>query len=132
MGVSLRWAEEADFSNLKRERIDRWADGQPHEPWVGQAITAVDGKKVLGIAGLAVNSDGLASGWLLGSMALRKKPMVLHRLVKRALGNVLASEQVRRIEVKVFDKEPVTVRWVERLGFSPRGQGRYVMEKENG
>ncbi len=96
------------------------AISEPQNPRAGVAFTLMDGDRVLGCAGL-VPVGNHAEAWAVLTDALRARPMLLHRLAKRALAmqdthwpkRLLA---IARIESRTSQK------WLERLGFARIGE----------
>ena len=118
--MEIRRAEASDFARIKPEAMDGWA---AHEirvhpetmaDWCGRAFTAVVDGEPVGIAGIAVEGS-VGRAWMIGSVALRGRPMFLHRVVKRALASIRTNPLIGRIEIEAL--HPVAERWAERLGF---------------
>lgn len=83
----------------------------------GCSFTAMDGDRVLAIAGVVPLWEGRAEAWALLSANIRRDFLAIHHAVERWL-------QVcpfRRVEAAVDAEFPEAVRWVERLGFEREG-----------
>jgi len=131
--------EKNDINELDLEPIDYWTrvddDIMFCNGWIGNAFSVVDETgKVIGVSGLSVDSEGIGTGWLIGSAALRSRPLFLHRMVKRLCKHIINDSEVRQLRVTVDPKSDVAIRWVERLGFELDRKSnmgaRYVMEKQ--
>ncbi len=79
----------------------------------GGALTLVGDDGVLGSGGLVAVGDDRAEGWVVLSAALRRRPMVLHRMVSR----VLAEAPFRCVGASVRRGFVAGERWLLRLGF---------------
>ncbi|MHA1563690.1 MAG: hypothetical protein ACTSX7_00135 [Alphaproteobacteria bacterium] len=91
----------------------------PLVPRPGIAFTLLDGERVLGCAGL-VPMGGHAEAWAMVSDALRARPMMLHRLVIRALRMQDLHWPKRLLAIARIDSR-TSQKWLERLGFTPIG-----------
>ena len=90
----------------------------------GGALTLVGGDGVLGCGGLVAVGGDRAEAWVVLSNTLRRRPVVLHRAVARAL----AVAPFACVGATVRRGFAAGQRWVERLGFVAVGAtaGDYV------
>ncbi len=100
-------------------------------PRPGVAFSLLDADRVLGCAGL-VPMAGHAEAWALISDELRARPMILHRLVVRALR--MLDDRWPTPLLAVVQTESRTARnWLERLGFRRNGRdANWVCYERNG
>ena len=135
--IEIRPMKREDFRVLEHQPIDDWAAYDAFggigeiEAWVGRAFTAVEDGKPIGISGFSLDENGVGRGWLIGSAALREKPMFMHRTIKKMLGYLRARPEVKRIEITVERSYKPAIAWAERLGFRLEETGdeyaRYVI-----
>ena len=86
----------------------------------GLAYTLVDDDTVLGCAGLMVSGRvGLA--WAALSDAIRARPFILHRTVKRKLDQIVIEHELEQVVSTVNNDFSAGRRWIERLGFCQEG-----------
>lgn len=83
----------------------------------GGALTLVGNDGVLGCGGLIALGDDRAEAWVVMSPTLRARPMVLHRVVSRAL----AASPFARVGASVRRDFAEGGRWLARLGFERAG-----------
>ncbi len=86
----------------------------------GPAFTIVQRDSVLGCGGVIVAGD-MGHAWAVLSDALRARPMVLHREVKRHLDQIDREFRLEQIFATVYEGFPAGRRWLERLGFREEG-----------
>ncbi len=86
----------------------------------GPAYTLVDGDTVLGCAGVMV-SGRIGLAWAALSDAIRARPLVLHRTVKRKLNQVVTQLDLKQVVSTVNNDFAAGRRWIERLGFCQEG-----------
>ncbi len=86
----------------------------------GTAFSGVEAGRVLGCAGIVIRgSAGVA--WAVLSDSLRKRPMVLHRAVKRGMRKIIEENGLKRLEASCIEGFESAARWLERLGFESNG-----------
>jgi hypothetical protein len=89
----------------------------------GPAFTLIDSDGTpLGAGGLVPLWRGVVQGWVFASDQLRRRPLVLHRAVRRGLAMAETGLGLHRIQITVHEDFAASRRWVERLGF--RFEGR--------
>ena len=135
--IEIRPMERDDFRLLDRQPMDEWASYETFggigevESWVGHAFTAVEDGKPIGISGFSLSETGIGRGWLIGSAALRGKPIFLHRTIKKLIKHLRDHPSVKRIEITVARDCRQAQHWAKRLGFHLEETGdeysRYVM-----
>lgn len=82
----------------------------------GPAFTLMEEGRPLGCGGLLI--DGAqAAAWTFISDALRRRPLLLHRTVKRALPALAGHYALRRVSAEAHADFDAARRWLERLGF---------------
>ncbi|GAB4391007.1 MAG: hypothetical protein Tsb0032_00390 [Kiloniellaceae bacterium] len=82
----------------------------------GPAFTLIGEGRALGCGGLVVE-EGEGRAWAFLSEALRQRPLLLHRTVKRALPALAAHYALKRITAEAHADFAGARRWLERLGF---------------
>ena len=87
---------------------------------MGPAFTLIDGDTVLGCAGVIV-SGRVGEAWAALSDAIRTRPLVLHRTVKRKLNQIVIEHGLLQVISTVYRDFAAGRRWVERLGFRQEG-----------
>lgn len=84
---------------------------------VGPAFTLMESGSVLGCGGLVIDSaEGRA--WAFLSQRLRRRPMLLHRTVKRALPALAAHYDLESVSAEAQVDFAAARSWLRRLGFS--------------
>lgn len=106
--------------HLRQLREAEHAISEPQDPRAGAAFTLMDGDRVLGCAGL-VPVGNHAEAWAVLTDALRARPMLLHRLAKRALAVQDAHWPKRLLAIARIESR-TSQKWLERLGFSQIGE----------
>lgn len=82
----------------------------------GPAFTLMEKRRALGCAGLVIEgSEGRA--WAFLSDALRRRPLLLHRTVKRALPALAEHYELKSLSAEAHADFAAARRWLERLGF---------------
>ncbi|MGD1878325.1 MAG: hypothetical protein ACFB13_12610 [Kiloniellaceae bacterium] len=82
----------------------------------GPAFTLMEGGRALGCGGLLIEG-GEARAWAFLSEALRRRPVLLHRTVKRALPALARHYELRTVRAGAHAEFATGRRWLERLGF---------------
>ncbi|MEQ8356738.1 MAG: hypothetical protein RH942_14440 [Kiloniellaceae bacterium] len=82
----------------------------------GPAFTLVQEGRALGCGGLLVEGDR-AQAWAFLSETLRRRPMLLHRTVRRALPALIAHYGLTSVSAEAHEDFAAARRWLERLGF---------------
>lgn len=85
--------------------------------WDGNAVTAREDGRTLGICGFALSGD-TAKAWIVLSDDLAARPVTITRLAKHALPFLAQLPGVKRIEGEV--STPAARKWAEWLGFEYR------------
>lgn len=83
----------------------------------GLAFTAMEGERVLAMAGVLPRWEGRAEAWALLSGDLRRHFVRIHRAVRQ----FLETTDIRRIETAVDASFPEGLAWAEMLGFENEG-----------
>ena len=83
----------------------------------GPAFTLMEGSRALGCGGVAIE-DGEGRAWAFLSDALRRRPLLLHRTVKRALPALIAHCGLTSVTAEAHVDFEAARRWLERLGFT--------------
>jgi hypothetical protein len=81
----------------------------------GPAFTVIEGGHVLGCGGLIQRAPQSPLAWVLLSDALRRRPVLLHRLARRLLARMAARQG--EIAASLDPGDAPARRWAERLGF---------------
>ena len=84
----------------------------------GPAWTALDGGRVLGVAGLGQHWPGRSEAWCLIG---RGVPPMAWVAIHRAVLRVLADAGIRRVEATARQGFDGAGRWLKLLGFYPEG-----------
>lgn len=86
----------------------------------GVAFTAFDGGRVLGCAGVVLRgSTGYV--WAALTDEIRKRPMFLHRAIRRGMSETIKAYGLKRLEAACDIDHRTAARWLERLGFTLAG-----------
>ncbi len=86
----------------------------------GPAFSGIEVGRVLGCAGIVIlGSSGIA--WACLSDSLRKRPMVLHRAVKRGIEKIIEEHGLKRLEASCIEDFESAAHWLKRLGFKSYG-----------
>lgn len=83
----------------------------------GPAFTAMEGERVIAMAGVLPYWEGRAEAWALLSGDLKRHFLRIHRAVLR----FLETSDIRRIETAVDANFPQAIAWAEKLGFKCEG-----------
>lgn len=83
----------------------------------GYSYSIEDKGKIIGCAGVVDMWPGVAEAWTLLSDEAKTKPFFLHRLTLRIMKNIIQTKKYRRVQAIVCWSDPVSVKWIERLGF---------------
>lgn len=107
--------ESAHLGQLQLGEFDRTALNGYQIIRPGIAFTLLDGERVLGCAGL-IPIDDHAEAWIAMSDELRARPMVLHRLVCKALR---VHDVTWPVPIWAIARKNALFahKWLERLGF---------------
>ena len=82
----------------------------------GPAFSLVEGGRAIGSGGLLIeNGEGRA--WAFLSDSLRRRPVLLHRTVKRALPALIEHYGLRAVSAEAHADFAGARRWLDRLGF---------------
>ncbi len=91
---------------------------------VGQALEAggpawslVDDSKVISCGGLILLHKGVAEAWFIGGDAIDKYPILIYKLVKRAIRSSAAAFGIIRIQAHINEEHEIGLMWATRLGF---------------
>lgn len=91
----------------------------------GHAFTAMEGDRVLAMAGVMPRWEGRAEAWALLSGDLKAHFLRIHCAIRR----FLRETPIRRIETAVDANFPEGIAWAEALGFKNEGlMRRYTPE----
>jgi hypothetical protein len=82
----------------------------------GPAFTLMEGARVLGCGGLIIEGEE-GRAWTFLSDALRRRPLLLHRTVKRALPALAEHYELQDVTAEAHADFAAARRWLERLGF---------------
>lgn len=82
----------------------------------GPAFTMMEAGRALGSGGLLVDG-GEGKAWAFFSDALRRRPLLLHRTVKRALPALMEHYELCALTAEAHGDFAAARRWLERLGF---------------
>lgn len=82
----------------------------------GPAFSLIENGLALGCAGLLIEGDH-GRAWAFFSDALRRRPMLLHRSVKRALPALVAHHELQSVSAEAHTDFTAARQWLERLGF---------------
>lgn len=82
----------------------------------GPAFTLIEGGRALGCGGLLIE-DGEGRAWAFLSDALRQRPLLLHRTVKRALPALAEHYELKSTTAEAHADFTAARKWLERLGF---------------
>jgi hypothetical protein len=96
-----------------RRQLQRFAAA--YRP-AGPAFTLIEAGRALGSGGLIVEG-GEARAWAFLSDALRARPMLLHRTVKRALPALMQHYEVLSVVAEAHADFAAARQWLSRLGF---------------
>lgn len=83
----------------------------------GHAFTAMEGDKVIAMAGVLPRWEGRAEAWALLSGDLKRHFVRIHRAILR----YLETSDIRRIETAVDANFKAGIVWAEMLGFKNEG-----------
>jgi len=83
----------------------------------GHAFTAMEGEKVIAMAGVLPRWEGRAEAWALLSGDLKRHFVRIHRAILR----YLETSDIRRIETAVDANFKAGIVWAEMLGFKNEG-----------
>jgi hypothetical protein len=97
------------------------AAAHPPASVIGPAFTAIaeDGA-VLGCAGVVVHGS-VGEAWAVLSDEARRRPLFLHRRVKRGLAAIVREHGLLRVEAAAHGDHPAAQSWLRRLGFREDG-----------
>lgn len=97
----------------------------------GPAFTLQEAGRALGCGGLLIEGRH-ARAWAFVSTALRRRPQLLHRTVKRALPALIRHHGLRSVSAEALVDFAAARRWLERLGFTYEAAlPRFAGSKEN-
>lgn len=82
----------------------------------GPAFTLMESGRALGCAGLIIEGEE-GRAWAFLSDALRRRPLLLHRTVKRALPALAEHYELQGITAEAHADFAAARRWLARLGF---------------
>jgi len=82
----------------------------------GPAFTLMEMDRPLGSAGLLIEA-GEGRAWAFLSKRLRRRPMLLHRTVARALPALMAHYELQAVTAEAHAAFAAARRWLTRLGF---------------
>ena len=82
----------------------------------GPAFTLIQSGQALGCAGLMIEGEE-GRAWAFLSDALRCRPLLLHRTVKRALPALANHYELKGMTAEAHADFTAARRWLERLGF---------------
>ena len=94
-------------------QLRRFAAAYRH---AGPAFTLAEQGRALGCGGLLVDG-GQGRAWAFLSEALRRRPMLLHRTVKRALPALIGHFDLTSVTAEAHRDFSAARLWLERLGF---------------
>ena len=98
-----------------------------------RAITALAGETVLGVGGLAFIPDCIPIAFVQASPEAQKYPRAFHRAGLKAM-EMIRQSKVPAVVASTDTENPVTVRWLERLGFrrarDANGKTYFVWKRE--
>ena len=83
----------------------------------GEAHTIKDKGKIVGCAGVLSMWPGVAEAWTIFSKEAKENPFFIHRQTYRILRKIINKNQFRRVQAIVCSADPVSTKWIERLGF---------------
>ena len=84
--------------------------------WNGNAVSAIQDGKVIGIAGIGMDGD-TAVAWLFLSDEIRKMPVFLYRTVKNGLIQLTEKLGLRTLDAFVVNGFMSGIKFAEALGF---------------
>lgn len=82
----------------------------------GPAFSLVEEGRALGCAGIRIEGNR-GGAWAFLSDHLRRRPLLLHRTVRRALPALMAHYELREVTAEAHVRFFAAQRWLERLGF---------------
>ena len=88
----------------------------------GPAWTGFEEETMLGSAGVILRWPGLGYAWAVLTPAGRRRPIPVHRGVRRHFEDIIVKESLRRIDAEVLQVDRIACRWLERLGFQVDGE----------
>ncbi len=99
----------------------------------GMCFSAYKNDTLLCFAGLMHQWEGRAIGWMLASKGLISRDALwMHRSVLDFLNRHQTADGYRRVETWCYEDEPVSIRWVQMLGFKKEGTlSSYTPEGRN-
>jgi hypothetical protein len=83
---------------------------------LGPAFTLLDSGRALGSGGVIIEG-GEGRAWAFLSDALRHRPLLLHRSVKRALPALMRHYALQSVAAEAHADFAAARHWLERLGF---------------
>jgi len=90
------------------------------ERW-GPSYTAVMGDEILGCGGCVILWSGVGMLWMVLSESMARYKIWFHRVVSRALEDVIRSYKLHRVEVVIYADNKRNQKWIESLGFRREG-----------
>jgi hypothetical protein len=117
-GVRFVTFEPAHLADLDppvfdRQQMQRFAVGYRA---TGPAFTLMEAGRALGCGGLLI-SGGEGRAWAFLSDSLRRRPLLLHRTVKRVLPALVEHYDLQAVSAEAHVDYAAARRWLERLGF---------------
>lgn len=83
----------------------------------GKALALVEDGAVLALGGFLADEETGALGWVLLAEEAHRRPVLLHRTVKRAFGRFVEAFHPSHVACHVRADNDAAIRWAEALGF---------------
>jgi hypothetical protein len=87
----------------------------------GPAFSVFKGKELIGCGGIGLYWSGVGEAWLILSDKVSQYPFSLHRIVCKALEDIIREEHLHRVQTVVPYGHARARKWIERLGFEYEG-----------
>lgn len=130
MSVEIRHFQRGDAGKVETTKpVSADRDAYYYEGIEELGRTMVEDGKPIAAWGMQPHWDGVASVWSeLSERALTKHKRLLAKSIKMDLKEHIVQLKLHRIQVIVPDKDHVTKRWIEWLGFHAEGRLEQYMK----
>lgn len=121
------------YSLVDRDGSEPHTIAQAMEKENGVAFSGMYGDKIIGCAGVIIAWPGMGVAWAVFARDIGDYGLWTTRMVRRALRDIIRSNNLHRVEMVVLEGNERNARWAEMLGFE-REKGvakHYCTDKRN-